>query len=69
MLILVLAKNTGLADFPRLSSLLARDHYAPHQLAYRGVRLAFSNCIILLGLLAGLLIVVVGGSTSAPCTP
>ena len=65
VLILVLAANTAYADFPRLASLLARDDYAPHQLAYRGDRLAFSNGIILLGILAGFLIVVFGGSTGA----
>src|SRR6266542_90341 len=65
VLILVLAANTAYADFPRLASLLARDDYAPHQLAYRGDRLAFSNGIILLGILAGVLIVVFGGSTGA----
>lgn len=65
VLILVLAANTAYADFPRLASLLSRDDYAPHQLAFRGDRLAFSNGIVLLGLLAALLIVVFGGSTGA----
>ena len=65
MMILVLAANTAYADFPRLASLLARDDYAPKQLAFRGERLAFSNGIIMLGALAALLIVVFGGSTDA----
>ncbi|MDQ3810646.1 MAG: APC family permease [Chloroflexota bacterium] len=65
VLILVLAANTAYADFPRLASLLARDNYAPHQLAFRGDRLAFSNGILLLGVLSALLIVVFGGSTGA----
>lgn len=65
VLILVLAANTAFADFPRISSLLARDNYAPHQLAFRGERLAFSNGIILLGLLSALLIILFGGSTGA----
>ena len=65
VLVLVLAANTAYADFPRLTSLLARDNYAPHQLAFRGDRLAFSNGILLLGVLAGALIVVFGGSTGA----
>src|SRR5205085_5086918 len=34
VLILVLAANTAYADFPRLASLLARDNYAPKQLAF-----------------------------------
>ena len=65
MLILVLAANTAYADFPRLASLLARDDYAPHQLAFRGDRLAFSNGIVLLGILSALLIIAFGGSTGA----
>src|SRR5205814_8733000 len=65
VLILVLAANTAYADFPRLASLLARDRYAPTQLAFRGERLAFSNGILILGTLSALLIIVFGGSTSA----
>jgi amino acid transporter len=65
ILILVLAANTAYADFPRLASLLARDEYAPKQLAFRGERLAFSNGIITLGILSALLIVLFGGSTEA----
>jgi amino acid transporter len=55
-LILFLAANTSYADFPRLSSLLARDSYLPRQLATLGDRLAFSNGIILLGLASSFLI-------------
>jgi len=65
VLILVLAANTAYADFPRLASLLAQDDYAPHQLAFRGDRLAFSNGIGLLGILSAFLIVVFSGSTGA----
>jgi amino acid transporter len=65
VLILVLAANTAFADFPRLASLLARDRYAPAQLAFRGERLAFSNGILMLGALSALLIIVFGGSTGA----
>jgi amino acid transporter len=61
--ILVLAANTAFADFPRLSSILARDGFAPRQLANLGDRLVFANGIILLGGLASLLIVVFRGST------
>lgn len=64
-LILVLAANTAFADFPRLASLLARDDYAPHQLAFRADRLAFSNGIILLGVLASALVIVFSGRTEA----
>jgi amino acid transporter len=55
--ILVLAANTAFNGFPVLSSLLARHNYLPHQLAQRGDRLVFSNGILLLGAVAGVLIV------------
>ncbi len=64
-LILVLAANTSFADFPRLSSILARDGFMPRQLSFRGDRLAFSNGIIMLGFIASILLVVFGGSTHA----
>ena len=51
-LILVLAANTSFADFPRLSSFLARDGFLPRQFAYRGERLAFTTGIIALSLMA-----------------
>ena len=55
--ILILAANTAFNGFPVLASLLGRDNYLPHQLANRGDRLVFSNGIVLLALVAGLLIV------------
>ena len=63
--ILILAANTAYADFPRLSSIIARDGYLPRQLANRGDRLVFSNGVIFLALLAGVLIVVFKGNISA----
>ncbi len=54
--ILVLAANTAFADFPRLAGILAVDKYMPSQLAARGDRLAFSNGIIVLALVASFLI-------------
>ena len=62
--ILVLAANTAFADFPRLSSLLARDRFLPRQLANRGDRLVFSNGIIILSIFSGLLVIAFGGDTS-----
>jgi amino acid transporter len=56
--ILFLAANTAFAGFPRLSSILARDHFMPRQLMNLGDRLVFSNGIIILSLLASLLIAV-----------
>ncbi|MCJ7823075.1 MAG: amino acid permease, partial [Armatimonadetes bacterium] len=63
--ILILAANTSFADFPRLSSILARDGFAPRQLANLGDRLVFSNGILLLGLVSSLLVVAFGGITHA----
>ncbi len=63
--ILVLAANTSFADFPRLASLLAADRFLPRQLATRGDRLVFSNGVLILGFLAGLLIVVFEGEEQA----
>ena len=63
--ILVLAANTAFADFPRLSSILARDGYMPRQFAARGDRLAFSNGIIVLAVVAMLLVWLFHGNTSA----
>jgi Amino acid permease len=56
--ILVLAANTSYQDFPRLSSILARDRFMPRQFANRGDRLVFSNGVLVLALFASLLIVI-----------
>jgi amino acid transporter len=64
-LILFLAANTAYADFPRLSSFIARDGFLPRPLANIGDRLVFSNGIIVLGVLAAVLIVAFGGDTHA----
>jgi amino acid transporter len=63
--ILILAANTAFADFPRLSSILAKDRYLPRQFANRGDRLVFSNGVIILAVFAALLIVAFGGKTNA----
>ena len=63
--ILVMAVNTSYSDFPMLSSLIARDEFMPRQLSHRGDRLSFSNGIIVLTVIAGILIVAFKGSTKA----
>ena len=65
MLILLLAANTSYADFPRLSSILARDRFVPRQFANQGDRLVFSNGILVLSGFAIALIVLFGGETHA----
>ncbi|MDB4917609.1 MAG: conserved rane protein of unknown function, Amino acid permease-associated [Gemmatimonadetes bacterium] len=63
--VLVLAANTAFADFPRLAGILAGDKYMPRQLAARGDRLAFSNGILALALVAWLLVWMFHGDTNA----
>ncbi|MDT7766938.1 MAG: hypothetical protein QOC63_6358 [Mycobacterium sp.] len=63
-LILILAANTAYNGFPLLSSILAQDRYLPRQLHTRGDRLAYSNGIILLAVIAGVLIYAFDGSTT-----
>ncbi len=65
LLVLAVAANTSYAGFPRLASILARDGYLPRQLSQLGDRLVFSNGIVLLAGLTGLLIVAFGGDTHA----
>ena len=57
MLILVMAANTGFADFPRLASFQAGDSFLPRQMTKRGHRLVYSNGIITLALAAMALVV------------
>jgi len=63
--ILILAANTAYADFPRLSSIIAKDNYLPRQLANRGDRLVFSNGVIFLGLASAVLVISFGGIVNA----
>ncbi len=62
--ILILAANTAFSDFPRLFFFLARDEYAPHQFRRLGDRLAFSNGIIVLTVLACALLIVFQGDVA-----
>jgi amino acid transporter len=54
--ILVVAANTAYADFPRLAALQAKDGYLPQQFKSMGDRLVFSNGIMILSVLSGLLV-------------
>ncbi len=64
-LILVLAANTSFADFPRLSSILARDRFLPRMFQFRGDRLAFTSGIVALAGLSSILLIVFNGSLDA----
>jgi len=63
--LLILAANTSFADFPRLSSILARDGYMPSRFAFRGERLAFSAGIVVLAAVAIVVLVAFGGLVTA----
>lgn len=63
--VLILAANTSFADFPRLSSILARDGFVPRQLSSLGDKLVFHNGIIVLGILAGTLVAAKGGNVDS----
>ena len=65
LLVLVVAANTSYTGFPRVVSLIAQDGFLPRQLRAVGDRLVFSNGILLLAALAGLLIIAFGGDTHA----
>ena len=65
MLILVMAANTGFADFPRLASFQAGDSFLPRQMTKRGHRLVYSNGIVVLAGAAILLVVATGAEVTA----
>ncbi|HLI57354.1 MAG TPA: APC family permease [Actinomycetota bacterium] len=65
MLILVLAANTSYADFPRLASFHAGDHFLPRQLTRYGDRLVFSNGIMALAVVSSLLVIIFKASVDA----
>jgi len=64
-LILFLAANTSYNAFPRLGAILAKDGYMPRQFSFRGDRLAFTQGIIVLSVVAVSLLVLFGGNTTA----
>jgi amino acid transporter len=63
--VLLLAANTAFNGFPLLSSVLARDSYAPKAMRTRGDRLVLSNGVLSLGLAAALLLIVFKADLSA----
>ena len=62
--ILVLAANTAFNGFPVLGSILAKDGLAPRALGSRGDRLAYSNGIVSLAVMAVALIVAFDAQTT-----
>ncbi len=60
--ILLVAANTSFAGFPRVTAMLGRDGYLPHQFSNIGGRLVYANGIVVLAGLSALLIFVFQGS-------
>jgi len=63
LLILCLSANTAFADFPRLCRAVAQNNFLPHSFGYRGRRLVYTEGILVLAVLAGILLVLFGGVT------
>jgi amino acid transporter len=63
MLILVVAANTSFAGFPRVAAILAEHGFFPRQFTNLGDRLVFSNGIVSLAAITGLLIIIFNGDT------
>ncbi len=65
MAVLWTGGNTSFNGFPNLASFVAQDAYLPRHLTRRGHRLAFSNGIIILGVLSIALVAGTGASLTA----
>ena len=63
LLILSLSANTAFADFPRLCKAVAQGGFLPHSFGYRGRRLVYSQGILVLAGLSGLLLIIFRGVT------
>jgi amino acid transporter len=61
--VLALSANTAFADFPRLCRAIAQNNYLPHSFATRGRRLVYTQGILVLAVLAGLLLILFRGVT------
>lgn len=62
--VLLLAANTAFNGFPLLSSVLSKDGFAPKMLQTRGDRLVYSNGMLSLATVAGVLILIYQASVS-----
>src|SRR5258708_15954940 len=60
---LCLSANTSFADFPRVCRTIAQDGYLPYSFTVRGRRLVFTEGVLLLTVLAGLLLICFNGVT------
>jgi amino acid transporter len=65
LLILAVAANTSFAGFPRVAAILAGDGFLPRQFTGLGDRLVFSNGILALSVVSGILVIAFKGDTHA----
>jgi amino acid transporter len=63
LLVLCLSANTSFADFPRLCRAVAEDGYLPRSFTNQGRRLVYSEGILLLAIVSGVLLLVFDGVT------
>jgi amino acid transporter len=61
--VLCLSANTSFAGFPRLCRIISEDGFLPRSFGTVGRRLVYTNGILVLSLLSGMLLVVFGGIT------
>src|SRR5207249_11452505 len=63
LLVLPHSANNAFADFPRLCRSIAQNNYLPHSFATRRRRLVYTQGILVLAALAGVLLAIFGGVT------
>jgi len=63
LLVLSLSANTAFADFPRLCRAISANNYLPHGFAQRGRRLVYTQGVVVLAFLSGILLFLFGGVT------
>jgi amino acid transporter len=63
VLVLTFSANTSFADFPRLCRIISENGYLPTAFGTRGRRLVYSQGIIVLAIVSGILIAAFGGIT------
>ncbi len=63
LLVLIFSANTAFADFPRVCHVIADDAFLPLSFANRGRRLVYSEGILVLAVITGVLLTIFGGVT------
>ncbi len=63
LVILSLSANTAFADFPRLCRAVAQNNFLPHSFGFRGRRLVYTEGIVVLAILSGILLILFRGVT------